>query len=266
MQLLKQLVMLDRIFYQFSVIITFCTVACTSARKATYFYNLTDTLLLQTAKIYNPPVFRSNDIISVDISSDNPAASQLFNLPSSGSSALTNASGTIPYAPGYLINNEGNIQIPGLGVIKAAGYTRTQLESNIAQKLLDRGLLKNPIVIIRHLNFKVTVIGEVGRPGVVSIPSEKVSILEALGLAGDVSVYGKKDDILLIRGNGAAVKLNLNDRQLFKSQYYYLEPDDVIYVPPTNAKVASASQSKQWLPIVFSGLSFVAIVVDRLLR
>lgn len=252
--------------YYTAFVTVFFTVACTSARKATYFYNLNDSLLLETAKIYSPPVFHANDIISVDISSDNPAASQLFNLASTGSSALMNASGTIPYAPGYLINNEGNIQIPVLGVIKAAGYTRTQLESDIAQKLLDRGLLKNPIVIIRHLNFKVTVIGEVGRPGVVSIPNEKVSILEALGLAGDVTVYGKKDDILLIRANGAAVKLNLNDRQLLKSQYYYLEPDDVIYVPPTNAKVASASQSRQWLPIVFSGLSFVAIVVDRLLR
>lgn len=258
--------MLRGLYYTAFVITIFFTAACTSAKKATYFYNLNDTFLLQTAKIYTDPVLHPNDIISVDISSDNPAASELFNLPSSGSSTLMNASGTIPYAPGYLINNEGNIQIPGLGIIKAAGYTRTHLESNITQKLLDKGLLKNPIVIVRHLNFKITVLGEVGRPGVVSIPNEKVSILEALGLAGDVTVYGKKDDVLLIRGDGAAIRINLNDKLLFKSQYYYLEPDDVIYVPPTNARVASASQSRQWLPIVFSGLSFVAIVVDRLLR
>lgn len=254
------------LYYTAFVITIFFTVACTSAKKATYFYNLRDTLLLQTTGVYTEPILRSNDIISIDISSDNPAASQLFNLSLTETSALTNTSGTIPYGPGYLINNEGNIQIPGLGIIKAAGYTRTQLESNITQKLLDRGLLKNPIVIVRHLNFKITVLGEVGRPGVVSIPNEKVSILEALGLAGDVTIYGKKDNVLLIRGNGAAIRINLNDRQLFKSQYYYLEPDDVIYVPPTNGRVASASQSRQWLPIVFSGLSFVAIVVDRLLR
>jgi len=122
--------------------------------------------------------------------------------------------------------------------------------------------------MVRQLNFKVSVLGEVAHPTVINVPSEKISLLEALGLAGDITIYGRKDNVLIIREENGVKKikrLNLNDDELFTSQYYYLKSNDIVYVEANKDKVASTSRTTQVLPIVLSGLSLIAIIVQGLI-
>ncbi|HVF97896.1 MAG TPA: polysaccharide biosynthesis/export family protein [Flavisolibacter sp.] len=215
-------------------------------------------------------VITQNDLLSIIVTSLNQSASTVFNAPNVASPASAGNSSAGPiYTSGYLVDNDGNIQFPLLGSIKAAGLTEAMLKNQIVKALTDKKLLLDPIVTIRHLNFRVTVLGEVGGPTVINVPSEKISLLEALGLAGDVTIYGKRDNVLVIReeaGQKIIKRLNLNTSEIFNSPYYYLRSNDIVYVEPNKAKVASSSRGTQLLPIVLSGLSFAAIIIDRLTR
>lgn len=143
------------------------------------------------------------------------------------------------------------------------------MKDQIVASILEKKLLVDPLVSIRFTNFRVTVLGEVNRPSVVNVPNEKISLLEALGLAGDITIYGKKDNVMVIReeNNKKTInRINLNSSDLFNSQFYYLRSNDIVYVEPNKARVASAGRSNQWLPILFSGLSLAAIVADRVIN
>lgn len=127
----------------------------------------------------------------------------------------------------------------------------------------------NPIVEIRQLNFEVTVLGEVTNPSVITVPSEKISLVKALGLAGDITIYGKRDNILLIReeeGKRITRHLDINSADFLNSEYYYLKPNDVVYVEPGKAKIATISRSKELLPYIFSGISVLILVLDRVIK
>ncbi len=200
------------------------------------------------------------------MSSLNPDASAAFNTPNSGGSTPSGGAG----APvGYLVNTEGSIQFPLIGNIKAEGLTKNQLKDNIAKTLIEKKLLLDPIVTIRFVNFRVTVLGEVNHPTVVSVPNEKISLLEALGLAGDMTIYAKRNNVLVIReANDQKIiqRLNLNSEELFTSPYYYLQSNDIVYVEPNKAKVASVSGGMQWAPIVMSGVSLLLIAATQLIK
>jgi polysaccharide export outer membrane protein len=147
------------------------------------------------------------------------------------------------------------------------GLTKDELKDKLTKSLVDKKLLVDPIITIRFLNFKVTVLGEVAHPTVVTVPSERISLLEAIGLAGDLTIYAQRDNVLVIRdedGKKVTHRLNLNSTELFTSPYYYLKTNDVVYVEPNKSKVATTSRSIQWIPIVLSALSLGVIVVDRL--
>ncbi|MEO7046304.1 MAG: SLBB domain-containing protein, partial [Ferruginibacter sp.] len=132
--------------------------------------------------------------------------------------------------------------------------------------ILTKKLLIDPLVEIRFLNYEVTVLGEVAKPTVITVPSEKLSLLKALGLAGDLTIYGRRDNVLLIREENGEKKtrhIDLNSGSFFNSPYYYLQPNDVIYVQPNKAKVASVGRTQQLLPILLSSLSIIVVVLDR---
>jgi polysaccharide export outer membrane protein len=153
--------------------------------------------------------------------------------------------------------------------MKITGLTTNELREKITAELLSKKLLVDPIVIVRQLNFKVSVLGEVGRPSVVNVPSEKISLLEALGLAGDITIYGKKDNVMIIReenGQKTIKRINLNSSEIFTSDYYYLKSNDIVYVEANKAKVASSTRSSTLIPIILSALSFGAIIIDRIAR
>ncbi len=243
--------------------------SCTNSRQIAYFYNVLDTTFYSGSNDVQTPI-RPNDILSISISSLNPEASAIFNpVINNNVNRSTTVTGTSTEAGGYLVNTDGTIRLPILGSMTAEGLTKKQLKDNITNAILAKKLLVDPIVEIRFLNFEVTVIGEVAHPTVITVPSEKISLLKAIGLAGDLTIYGKRDNVLLIREENGKKKtrhIDLNSSDFFNSPYYYLQPNDVVYVEPNKAKIASASRSAQYLPIILSGMSVVVIIVDRLLR
>lgn len=235
--------------------------SCTNTKKALYFAGQNDGSFDATA--VPKLVVQNNDLLSISVSSLNPEASAIFNQPNnSGATATT----TTTTASGYLVDGEGNIQFPFLGSIKAAGLTKDELKAKLTKDLVDKKLLVDPIIVVRFLNFKVTVLGEVAHPTVITVPSEKISLLEAIGLAGDLTIYAQRDNVMVIReedGKKVTKRLNLNSTELFNSPYYYLKSNDVVYVEPSKAKVATTSRWQTWVPIVLSALSLGIIVVDR---
>lgn len=242
--------------------------SCINTRKAKYFPDALDGTIATNTPIPEA-VIQQNDILSITISSPNEEASAILNTePARGTEGIA-TSATLGGGAGYLVGVDGSVQLPLLGPIKAAGLTKEELQKNIVRIILEKKLLVEPLVSIRFMNFRVTVLGEVNRPSVVSVPNEKISLLEAIGLAGDITIYGKKENVMVIREDGSRktiTRLNLNSNEIFTSPYYYLRSNDIVYVEPNKAKVASAGRSNQWLPILFSGLSLAAIVADRVIQ
>jgi len=248
------------------VLYSLIEISCVSTQRATYFNNAKDTTIYKAADLAEAFI-QKKDILSISITSLNPEASSIFNTTNNFVISNTTASGTSAQSSGYLVDINGDIQLPILGNIKAAGVTKKQLKDNITQLILEKKLLVDPIVNIRHLNYEVTVIGEVGHPTVITVPNEKISLIKALGLAGDITIYGKKDNVLLIRETDAKKDIryiNLNSKDFLNSPYYHLMPNDIVYVEPNKNKVASVGRGTQLLPVFFSVLSLLTILVTRL--
>lgn len=244
--------------------------SCASISKATYFNGLEDATVQKVEDASDQPIQKA-DVLSIAVTSLNPEASQVFNMPNlpAGSSLSSASSATLGNASGYIVNSDGYIQFPMLGQIKAEGLNKKQLATYLTRQLTERKLLLDPIVNVRQLNFHVTVLGEVGRPTVVTVPNEKINILEALGMAGDATLYANRDRVLLIReeaGQKMVKRLDLTSPKVLTSPYYNLRSGDVIYVESNKSKINSTAESRQILPIVLSGLSLAVIALDRILR
>lgn len=256
-------------FLSLLIMVIFSCTSCITTQRSTYFNDAGDTTFLTRTDDVNDAPILKNDILSVVITSANAEASALFNTNNNIQTNSTTSAGTTSSVAGYLVNTDGNIQLPILGNIKAAGITRKQLKTDITNMLLDKKLLIDPIVTVRYLNYEVTVIGEVGHPTVINVPNEKISLVKALGLAGDITIYGKKDNVLLIRENDGKRKvkrINLNSKNFLTSSYYYLQPNDVVYVEANKEKVAMSSRNQQLLPTILSALSLVAVIVTQLVK
>lgn len=260
---------LHRIKYIFFYVLVVSLVSsCASTQKVAYLNDIKDSAVI-ASKGSLEPVIQKKDILSITVSSLSSEATIIFNTPNL---PITPNAATNPNAPqtaGYLVDEDGNIKFPVLGDIRAAGLTQKELEDNITKQLTDKKLLFDPIVSSRFLNFRVTVLGEVNRPGVITAPSEQISILEAIGQAGDLTIYGLRDNVMLIRqvGTNKIVKrLDLNSSKILQSPYYFLKSNDVIYVEPGRAKVTSTDLTRQYLPIIFSGISVLVIVLNSLLK
>jgi len=254
----------------FFILSGFFFTSCINTRKAIYFNNLQDTTVSNTL-ITAEPVIQPNDLLNISITSLNPEATMVFNTPNMTMPVTATSTGSTPTAGygtpqlmGYLVSPDGSIKFPVLGPIKAAGLTKRQLESLLTDSLVGRKLLVDPIVTARFLNFRVTVLGEVARPTTLNVANERISILEAVGLAGDLTIYAKRDNVLLIReaGDKKIVKrLDLTSNDILTSPYYYLKTNDVVYVEPVKSKISATSRTQQLLPIILSAASLVAVVV-----
>jgi polysaccharide export outer membrane protein len=256
------------------LILVLCIIAgftsCVDTKKSVYFADRKNESVASPNAVPQSVII-SNDLLSITVSSLNPDATAVYNSPNitiSGSSSSQITGGSI-HTTGYLVKTDGNILFPIIGTIKAAGLTSAELSEQIMKTLVSRKLLIDPIVTVRFLNFRVTVLGEVARPAVINVPNEKMSVLEALGLAGDITIFGKKDNVLLIREEGGQKiisQLNLNSKEFFQSPYYYLKSNDVLYVEPNRARISESTRTTQFLPLLLSGLSFAAIIIDRITR
>jgi polysaccharide export outer membrane protein len=248
-------------FFLFTAIL----VSCGTQKKVPFNYiDITDsTRINDTVKIAEIKI-QKNDLLSIQVysSSLNPAVDAPYNLPGSTSgsgnsaallsTAASSASGSSQTngsnagAAGFLVDENGDIEYPRLGTLHAEGLTKSQLAGIIRQKLTTPDtLLNNPSVIIRFINFKVTVIGEVGHPGPISIPTGHVTIFEAIGLAGDIPVTGKKNTVKVLRelnGKREIGYLDLTSKNIFNSPYYNLLQNDVVMVEVTKAKIRQSDQ------------------------
>ena len=253
-------------FLALLAIVLFVT-GCADTKELVYFNGATDKTL-QTQQWNVEPVIQVNDLLSITVSSLNAEASNLFNAPNE-STPNTNAAtaGNNTLTIGYLVNTNGDILYPILGNVHAEGLKKSQLSEKLQKELRDRQLLKDPIVTVRHLNFRVSVLGEVNRPGVYTVQNEKVTLLEALGLAGDITIYGRKDNVMIVRDNPKGEKtikrLNLNNQELFESEYYYLKSNDVVFVEPSKNKVVR-ERNMYMVPLVLSVVSLAFIVVNAI--
>jgi polysaccharide biosynthesis/export protein len=233
----------------------FCA-SCTSTSKIAYFQNNLDTSFQQSFGGVDAPI-QYSDILSISITSKSKEASLDFNK------------SDLSASKGYFVNTNGNVQLPTLGYVPAVGFTKKQLEQNIANLITTKKLLLDPIVEIRHLNFEVTVLGEVGHPLVINVPNEQISLVKALGMAGDLTIYGKRDNVLLIReenGVRRTRRIDLTSSNFLNSEYYYLKPNDVVYVEPNKARIAVSGRSQQILPVVITSVSFLFLILDRIIK
>jgi polysaccharide export outer membrane protein len=192
-------------------------------------------------------VIQPQDKIMIVVSARNPELAAMFNLaritPNTTGEGDVIGGGSNNLM-GYVVDNSGNINMAGLGQIHVAGMNRWELSNFVRQELIDRDLLKDPTVTVEFMNFKVSVLGEVGAPGTYNIVGDKVTILQALSLAGDLTIMGKRDNITVLREQGkerAFYHLDLRDSDIFNSPAYYLQQSDVVYVYPNKIR---AGQSK----------------------
>jgi polysaccharide biosynthesis/export protein len=257
--MLKQLL----VFGVFSIFIS----SCVNTKKVTSFSDLNNATY--TDKVVEPAI-QKNDQLSIIVTSLNPEATEVFNRPNQSVISSSSGTGVSSITTGYLVDETGEITFPIIGKIKAEGLTLDQLSIKLATILTERKLLVDPIVNIRMMNFRVTVLGEVGRPMVVTSTNGRLSFLEALGMAGDMTVYSRRDNVLLIRTeNGQKIVQRIDFTKgdfVASSPYYYLKTNDVIYVETNKRKIGSTTTLRQTLPAILSGLSFVAIIIDRLTR
>ena len=259
---------MKKIFLISSIFIYLFLTSCNTSKQIVYFENVKDTVFYTSQGESNFTI-KPNDILSITISSANEEASMPFNPHLKNNIRSTTATGASSEPGGYLVDSEGTISLPFLGKIKVSGLTKEQVKDNITNTILSKKLLVDPLVEVRYLNYEVTVLGEVARPTVITVPSEKISLLKAIGLAGDMTIYGLRENVLLVReeGNKKITRhINLNSRDFFQSPYYYLQPNDVVYVAPNKVRMIQATSNPNILPIILSSLSLAVIVIDRLLR
>ena len=247
----------------FLAIVSFCF-SCTSYKDVPYFQDLNqNSVTTQDLTNFSPLIIQPGDILGINVTSLNPAASDVFNY------NLNRVNGdNIDKTPqnaviGYLVDLRGNIRTPYLGEIKAAGYNTTELNDLLQTKL--QTYLSKPIVNIRILNFKVSVMGDVLRPDVYTINAEKATIPEVLAMAGDLNVTAVRNNIMLIReidGKREFIPIDLTSKKLFSSPYYYVKNNDIIYATPNKSKVQAAGTGLQKAGIIISALSVIAIVLS----
>ncbi|MBA2500649.1 MAG: polysaccharide biosynthesis/export family protein [Chitinophagaceae bacterium] len=231
--------------------------SCTPQQKLpVYLENVTDTTIVTNVEVIEP-VIQKNDLLQIQVysASVDPRVDAPYNLPMQ--TAATSGGG----GGGFLVDANGNIEYPRIGTIQVEGLTKQQLADVIKSRLA--GQLTDPVVIVRFQNYKVTILGEVSSQGSFSVPTEKLSILEAIGLAGGVSEFGKKTDIKILRESNGKRELGIIDitsENLFESPYYQLAQNDVVIVEPSNLKFRRQERQETTQRIAFT-LSLITSVL-----
>ena len=234
--------------------------SCSSRRNLVYFSNMTSASVLNSVP-ETRVILNEHDIVSVAVNSRNFESNKRFigyrNEISDGTAKKE----------GYRVDTQGQIQLPFIGDFKIAGLTVEQAQKEIATELSKQ--IDNPVVDVQLLNFKITVIGEVNKPGAFVIDDERINLLEALGLAGDLTAYGKRENILLIRNeNGAKTinRLNLNDTNTLSSPFFNLKQNDIVYVEPDKSKAFEVSKNARTIPMIIASISAAAVVAAVILQ
>lgn len=247
--------------YMLSVLVT----SCGNSKKIAYFTNIPKDSTSQVHYETIQTIISKNDLLQISISTLDPENTRLFN----SANAAATASGLPGIGTGYLVDDKGVIKLPLLDEIKAEGLTKAQLAANIANEITIKKLAKEPIVTVRIVNYKITVLGEVNRPGVIPVPNERITLPEALGQAGDLTPFGKRNNVLLIRESGGKrvyKRFSLNGDELFDKDIYNLQNQDILYIEPNDARAASAERTNQLIPYTFSAVSLLIVIYVQFFR
>jgi len=216
-----------------------------------YFQNLEELNAKDvSSSIYENLEIKPNDQLSITVSAEEMEAAIPFNLPFIGNmmgrqTGEIRVNGT-PALQNYLVNADGEIQFPVLGLIKVAGLNRKELSKKLQEEISE--YIQKPIVMVNISNFQVTVLGEVNQPGTFPVQDEYLSLPKALGMAGDLTIYGKRKNVLVVRESKNGIKehayLDLTDADIVNSPFYYLQQNDVVYVEPNGPQLQSASYNR----------------------
>lgn len=225
--------------------------SCSEVKNIVYFENSNNTVKKHGSQNNANSIFEARikpkDFLSISVVSTELEASRIYNLVTPQIETASDAGSLFsqPKLQNYLVDNDGNINFPVLGVLQVKNLTRKELELKLQKKLAPAFTKEMPIITIRISNFTVSVLGEVLRPGKFETSNERMTILEGLALAGDMTIYGRRDNIVILREDASGVKnfitLNLNDKNCIYSPAYFLEQNDVVYVEPNKSKSNSAN-------------------------
>ena len=253
------------------VLLTFVLLlgSCGGSKDVVYFQNVDNISLEQSTGLYEAKIM-PKDQLSITVVTTDPAAAAPFNLTVGNSVGTKGQLAQGSNLQTYLVDNNGDIDFPVIGKVHVVGLNKNECQDLIKSKI--SGYLaasENPIVTVRMASYQVTVLGEVNKPTVIPVTSEKMSIVEALAQAGDLSIYGRRDNVMLLRenpdGRKEAHRIDLRDANLINSPYYYLQQNDVIYVEPNKAKAANSKTSTSttiWFSVISSVLSLSSLIVN----
>ena len=219
--------------------------SCGSTKNVAYFQN-SDEIDFEKSQFLYDACIMPKDVLTITVSTVNPEAAMPFNLTVPSTVSQTRSTYSQPLLQSYLVDNSGNIEFPILGTLQVSGLTKSACEKMIHDKILPYlNANENPVVTVRMSSYSISVLGEVARPGSYQVSREKINVLEALAQAGDLTIYGVRDRVKLIRESATGRKeihtLNLNDANLISSPYYYLQQNDIVYVEPNKVKSQNSS-------------------------
>lgn len=240
-------------------------VGCGSSKEVAYWQNIDSISLAASKGLYDAKIM-PKDELTILVQTTDPVTSEPFNLRSTGQTSNKDQ------ITGYLVDNDGMINFPIVGKIHVAGLTKTECEDLIKSKIQPYlARTENPLVSVRTSSYRITVIGEVNRPGVIPVATEKISLVEALAEAGDMTIYGKRDNVLLVRedksGEKHKVRLNMNDANIINSPYYYLQQNDIVYVEPHKVKARNTffgSNTSIFYSVIGITTSLVSLLITVL--
>lgn len=250
------------------LLVAICLAGCHSYKNVPYLQN-SDSIKDVEQPLYDARI-QPKDLLTITVNTSDPTASAPFNLTVQtpyNATASTVQTTTQPSLQQYLVDNCGNINFPVIGTVKVGGMTKNQAEQALCEKLRPY-LKEKPIVTVRMTNYKISVLGEVARPGTFTVNNEKVNVLEALAMAGDLTIWGLRDNVKLIRedseGRRSIITLNLNDAALIQSPYYYLQQNDILYVTPNEVKAKNSdigNSTTYWFTSTSIVISIASLLV-----
>ena len=256
--------MIKNLFY--STLLIILVSSCNTSKNLAYFQDVNRSVATaEDAEPYVPIKIQPLDVLAINISSLNPDASAVYNhgVVAANPTTVTGSTDQVGVANGYLVDRNGQIQFPILGNVKAAGLTIPEFKQELTNILLKT--LKEPYVTVSIINFKVTVLGDVGRPTILRVQNERITFTDAISLAGDLTQTAERNNILIIReqnGKRQYIPVDLTKKSIFNSPYYYLQNNDIIYVTPGKYKSTLATDNfNRNFGIVASVISLVITIV-----
>lgn len=243
--------------------------SCTSYKNIPYFADFPDTTYRTSVQTqaFKSPVIKPDDLLNITIETIDPEITALLNSPNVVTQAIGSSTSLQPQTvSGYLVDKNGEVELPFVGKLRLEGNTTVEARE-VVRTAIEK-YVKDPIVNVKFSNFKVTVFGEVARPATYIMPTEKVTLFDALSQAGDLTIYGRRENVTVIRdtldNKKNMVHLNLNSKNIISSPYFYLQPNDVVYVEPNKSKAASTDAVRNRnITILASLVSILLVVATR---